>query len=101
MNNFCHHGFTVSTFFFYIAHEQEEDNEEEDEEDEEGADEEEDDDDDEEEDEEEEAEESNLKKMEDQRSQGKVGDIWFLFFATCIISCFYKPVERLTRVSSI
>lgn len=52
------------------AHEQEEEEEEED--DEEGEDEEEEDDDNEEEDDEdEEAEEKNLKKMEDQRSQGK------------------------------
>lgn len=78
----------MATSFTYftsiVAREQEDKGEEED--DEEGEDEEEEDDD-EEEDEEEEAEEKNLKKMEEQRSQGKVRGFWTLFLVTGVFSC--------------
>lgn len=88
---------TLLTYFICIvAHEQEEEEEEE-EEDGEGEDEEEEDDDNEEEDDEdEEAEEKNLKKLEEQRSQGKVRDFWAIFFDICVFSCFHNMEEPLS-----
>lgn len=85
----CYSSETLDTWFIYfhiyisiIAHEQEE--EEEDDDDEEGEDEEEEDDNEDEEEEDEEAEEKDLKKMEEQRSQGKVRDFWSLFLDICV-----------------
>lgn len=91
----------MDTQFIYFTSIIAQEQEDEEGEDEEGEDEEEEDDDN-EEDEEEEAEEKTLKKMEEQRSQGKVRDSWSLFsLAMYLFSCFYKLAESLsTHLSS-